>query len=144
MLLDNLNWHGVGMVEFKKNKIKNKLYLMEINPKFWGSHDLSISSGINFAEEYLRLNLKRQSENKFDEINGEYKVNNKFQWPARDIVANIKNPSRLISSIKDLFNPNVQNNLSLRDFSNDIPIDLCRYYSNFKYKKSFKNYIFDL
>ena len=50
-----LKWHGVAMVEFKKKFLTNKLYLMEINPKFWGSHDLAIASGINFAKEYISI-----------------------------------------------------------------------------------------
>ncbi|MCW8961646.1 MAG: hypothetical protein OQK29_08785 [Ignavibacteriaceae bacterium] len=48
-LLMNMNWHGVAMVEFKKDLSDGKFKLMEINPKFWGSFELSHKSGINFA-----------------------------------------------------------------------------------------------
>ena len=46
-LLSNLKWHGVAMVEFKKDYDGN-YKLMEINPKFWGSLELSFKAGINF------------------------------------------------------------------------------------------------
>jgi len=39
LLLEALNWHGVAMVEFKKDSRDNEFKLMEINPKFWGSLD---------------------------------------------------------------------------------------------------------
>ncbi len=39
-LLDELQWNGVAMVEFKWTG--DDFYLIEINPKFWGSLDLSL------------------------------------------------------------------------------------------------------
>ena len=48
-LLSSLKWHGVAMVEFKRESSSGQLKLMEINPKFWGSFELSYKAGINFA-----------------------------------------------------------------------------------------------
>jgi predicted ATP-grasp superfamily ATP-dependent carboligase len=59
-LLRNMNWHGVAMVEFKKDLNDGKFKLMEINPKFWGSFELSHKSGINFA--YLNYMVAMQQE----------------------------------------------------------------------------------
>jgi len=59
-LLRNMNWHGVAMVEFKKDLNDGKFKLMEINPKFWGSFELSHKSGINFA--YLNYLVAMQQE----------------------------------------------------------------------------------
>lgn len=47
-ILGALNWHGIAMVEFKKDSKDGTFKLMEINPKFWGSLDLAIASGIDF------------------------------------------------------------------------------------------------
>lgn len=47
-LLESLNWHGVAMVEFKRSDRDGELYLIEINPKLWGSLDLAIAAGANF------------------------------------------------------------------------------------------------
>ena len=114
-LLDYLNWHGVAMVEFKKDNLNGKVYLMEINPKFWGSHDLAISSGINFAKEYISLLPENKSKKSGNEIDLEYKIKNKFQWPLRDFLANFNRPHILIFVIIDFFNPKVKNNIIIRD-----------------------------
>ncbi|MBV9270926.1 MAG: ATP-grasp domain-containing protein [Candidatus Eremiobacteraeota bacterium] len=47
-LLETLRWNGVAMVEFKRSDRDGRFYLMEVNPKFWGSLDLAIQSGCNF------------------------------------------------------------------------------------------------
>jgi predicted ATP-grasp superfamily ATP-dependent carboligase len=47
-LLKGLNWHGVAMVEFRIDSRTNEPKLMEINPRFWGSLQLAISSGVDF------------------------------------------------------------------------------------------------
>jgi len=113
LLLDALNWHGVAMVEFKKDKFSGKSYLMEINPKFWGSHDLSISSGINFAEEYLYLSTKSKIKQKNKFI--KYKLNQKFQWPIQDLFSNLFNPFVLPKIFIDLLDYSIQNNLFFKD-----------------------------
>lgn len=46
-LLTALHWHGVAMVEFKAAR-NGSFYLMEINPRLWGSLALSIDTGVNF------------------------------------------------------------------------------------------------
>lgn len=46
-LLGTLNWHGVAMVEFKRSD-DGSIYLMEINPRLWGSLALAIDAGVNF------------------------------------------------------------------------------------------------
>lgn len=46
-LLRRANWHGVAMVEFRVAE-DGTGYLMEVNPRFWGSLQLAIDSGIDF------------------------------------------------------------------------------------------------
>ncbi len=46
-LLRKAKWHGVAMVEFRVSA-DGKGYLMEVNPRFWGSLQLAIDSGIDF------------------------------------------------------------------------------------------------
>lgn len=46
-LLRHANWHGVAMVEFRIAE-DGTGYLMEVNPRFWGSLQLAIDSGIDF------------------------------------------------------------------------------------------------
>ncbi len=47
-LLQALNWHGVAMVEFKKDAKHGGYKLMEINGRFWGSLQLAIDAGVDF------------------------------------------------------------------------------------------------
>lgn len=47
-MLRELKWHGVAMVEFKKDVKDGQYKLIEINPKFWGSLGLSIATGVDF------------------------------------------------------------------------------------------------
>ena len=46
-ILDSVAWHGVAMVEFKVSKA-GEPYIIEVNPRFWGSLQLSIDSGVDF------------------------------------------------------------------------------------------------
>jgi predicted ATP-grasp superfamily ATP-dependent carboligase len=47
-VLERLSWRGVAMVEFKRCAQTGKFYLLEINPRFWGSLTLSEAAGVNF------------------------------------------------------------------------------------------------
>ncbi|PYN86347.1 MAG: hypothetical protein DMD87_18070 [Candidatus Rokuibacteriota bacterium] len=47
-LLDDLGWHGVAMVEFKYDRESGRYWLMEINPRLWGSVALAIDAGVDF------------------------------------------------------------------------------------------------
>lgn len=53
-LLTALNWHGVAMVEFKIDA-KGQHWLMEINPRLWGSLALSIDAGVDFPRGLLQI-----------------------------------------------------------------------------------------
>ncbi len=48
-LLGALDWHGLAMLEFKHDAESGRHHFIEINPRLWGSIDLSLSSGVNFA-----------------------------------------------------------------------------------------------
>ena len=47
-LLKAMKWSKVGMVEFRIDSRDGSLKLMEVNPRFWGSLQLSILSGVDF------------------------------------------------------------------------------------------------
>ena len=55
--LKELSWRGIAMVEWK-NDIRDGIpKLMEINPRFWGSLELAIRSGVNFPVLYAKAAL---------------------------------------------------------------------------------------
>ncbi len=47
-LMESLHWTGPAQVEFKYDQRDKKYKLVEINPKLWGTLDLSIQSGVSF------------------------------------------------------------------------------------------------
>jgi len=52
-LLEALDWHGLAMVEFKRDDGEFKL--MEVNPRFWSSLPFSVRAGVDFPYQYYRL-----------------------------------------------------------------------------------------
>ena len=87
---------------------------MEVNPKFWASHDLAIESGINFAAKYLEIiekkNLTKKTNKKII-----YSLDKKFQWLARDISSSLFRPIRFFNVINTFLSFKVHNNLHLKD-----------------------------
>ena len=59
-ILKKLNWSGVAMVEWKIDPNTNRPMLLEINPRFWGSLELAVRSGVNFPLLYARAALNEK------------------------------------------------------------------------------------
>ena len=74
-LLEALDWHGVAMVEFRVDQRDGKPKLMEINPRFWGSLQLAISSGVDFPYLLYKMAMDGDVEPVF-----EYKTGVKVRW----------------------------------------------------------------
>lgn len=53
-LLQQLKWSGIAMVEWKLDPRDGRPKLMEINPRFWGSLELAVRSGVDFPALYAR------------------------------------------------------------------------------------------
>lgn len=54
-LLSDLKWHGVAMVEFKRDDRDGIAKLIEINGRFWGSLQLAIDAGVDFPTLLYQL-----------------------------------------------------------------------------------------
>lgn len=115
-LLRDLNWHGVAMVEFKKDSRDGTYKLMEINPKFWGSLDLSIASGVNFP--YLTVMMA---------LNGdiqpvlEYDTDVRFRWPFPDDTLHLlADPCSLKEIVGDTVNKKAKSNIEIEDIKPNL------------------------
>ncbi len=53
-LMRALKWKGIAMVEWKIDPRDATAKLMEINPRFWGSLELAVRSGVNFPVLYAQ------------------------------------------------------------------------------------------
>ncbi len=56
-IVEKLKWTGVLMAEFKKDYETGEHYLLELNPKFWGSLELAVSHGIDFPKYLIEAFL---------------------------------------------------------------------------------------
>ena len=111
-LLSSLQWNGIAMVEFKRDEPTKDYKLMEINPKFWGSLDLAIASGVNFPDLYCRAAMG-------EEIPSQppYKVGLQFRWMIRESLLNtVAHPTGFWSWIRDGINPQVCTDIDRSDW----------------------------
>jgi predicted ATP-grasp superfamily ATP-dependent carboligase len=110
-ILDRLHWHGVAMVEFKKDVKTGEFVLMEINPKFWGSLGLSIAAGVDFPCLAGRMAL----EGDIDPV-CQYKTGVKYRWlfPA-DLFHVMTNPRALPQFIRDFGDRTIQYDIDIHD-----------------------------
>jgi hypothetical protein len=79
-LLQHLQWHGVGMVEFKEDVRDGSIRLMEINARFWGSLQLSIDAGVDFPAILADIALGRPVTTVKD-----YRVGVRSRWLLGDL-----------------------------------------------------------
>lgn len=56
-IVSHLKWTGVIMAEFRRDYETGKYYLIELNPKFWGSLELSSACGVDFTRYLIELFL---------------------------------------------------------------------------------------
>ncbi len=54
-LLDELEWHGLAMVEFLREADGDEFKLMEVNPRLWSSLPFSVRAGADFPLYYWLL-----------------------------------------------------------------------------------------
>jgi len=60
-IIKEIEWTGVLMVEFKKDYETGEYFLIEINPKFWGSLELPISYGVDFVGALIKIFLEKKN-----------------------------------------------------------------------------------
>jgi len=109
-LLDALRWHGVAMVEFKGALAPGALALIEINAKFWGSHDVALAAGVDFPGDLVALlegrALAAQAPPKAV----------RFAWPfGGDLWHGIFRPASLPAVLRDALSPAVAHSWRLDD-----------------------------
>jgi len=106
-LLKALKWHGVAMVEFKKDCRDGEFKLMEINPKFWGSLDLATAAGVDFPYLAARMAMDGDIEPLFS-----YKTGIRFRWPFPDDTLHLlANPAAIGTYIRDFFDRDTKTNI---------------------------------
>jgi predicted ATP-grasp superfamily ATP-dependent carboligase len=109
-LLSALGWHGVAMVEFKRDRRDNTYKFMEINPKFWGSLELATAAGVEFPWLAVQLALEKRIEE-----TPLYVAGLRFQWIVDDMRHVLARPRSARAFAGDLCSPETQHDLHLDD-----------------------------
>jgi len=109
-LLKKIRWSGAAMVEFRIDPRDNEPKLMEINPRFWGSLQLSILSGINFP--YILYQLTMDDD---PQPNLNFKENVYCRWFIAEGTKFFYNSGK-VKRLIDLLRPDVHNDIiSIKD-----------------------------
>lgn len=109
-LLDALEWHGVALVEFKRDPERDEFFLMEVNPKFWASLEVAIRAGVNFPS--LLCQMASGEEIPYSE---DYKLGVKVWFPARELQRIFEDPFSIPQILSALFSQKVSTNVWLFD-----------------------------
>lgn len=108
-LLESLEWMGLAMVEFKYDTKRDKFFLLEVNPRYWGSLPLAVYSGVNFPVLHIMSIMGID----FQPIL-KYRCGIKMRFIEKDIKAIIMSLRKempwldKVSLIGDLFNPYIR------------------------------------
>jgi len=107
-LVPELDWNGVVMLEFKNDADGNP-HLLECNPKFWGSMDLGVASGMNFP----RALVEHAAADRFPTF--EF-TSTRYHWPlSGDLMHVLRNPASAPDVAADLVSPSTESNTRLSD-----------------------------
>jgi predicted ATP-grasp superfamily ATP-dependent carboligase len=74
-LLDGISWHGPFQAEYILDSRDGRYKLLELNPKMWGTMELSMKAGINVPEMAIEVSQGKEVEPRF-----EYRVGVKHIW----------------------------------------------------------------
>ena len=116
-IIEQSGYSGVIMIEFKYVDNEDEFYLIEINPKFWGSILLPIVAGVDFPSLYIQyLEHKSLPQIKFNH-------NIRIQFFISDINRMLKFKRDYVAVFKDLFSGRVK-----KDFNYFGLCNYVRYY----------------
>jgi predicted ATP-grasp superfamily ATP-dependent carboligase/protein-tyrosine-phosphatase len=79
-LLSPLGWHGVAMLEYKRDARNQQPFLMEVNGRFWGSLQLAVEAGVDFPYYAYQLALGRTPD-----VPRSYRAGVKSRWLLGDV-----------------------------------------------------------
>jgi predicted ATP-grasp superfamily ATP-dependent carboligase len=109
-MLRGLRWHGVAMVEFKRDSRDGRYKLVEVNPKFWGSLDLAVEAGVEFPWLAVQLALGRPLPTQDG-----YPTGVRFRWVFEDLMHAVARPRDLGAFLSDFRDGSVRHDFDRAD-----------------------------
>jgi predicted ATP-grasp superfamily ATP-dependent carboligase len=118
-LMGALRWHGPVMVEFIKDSATGEFKLIEINPKLWGSINLTMAAGVNIPQLIVKSCLGHEHQNvfKWKDV--------KYRWTStNELLLLLAEPN--ISHLKEyIYHPGESSNVDCAD-PLPVAIQFCR------------------
>jgi predicted ATP-grasp superfamily ATP-dependent carboligase len=108
-LFESLEWSGLGMVEFKYDKMRKQYFIIEVNPRYWGSLPLAVFSGVNFPVLHALSAIDVDYEPILN-----YRLGLKVRFFDKDVKSILneirleKNLRRKVSLFLEIFNPTIR------------------------------------
>ena len=133
-ILEFVKWHGPCQVEVKKDERDGGYKLIEINPKLWGTLDLSIKAGINFALKSVEIAVNGDTKEQYD-----YKVGLKYKWlfplEIYTIYQDKGNRWKRIKKLFEIFKDNTLTEFDIKDLTPFIFNIISTFYNILFYRK---------
>lgn len=117
MLLEKMKWHGVCHADFVVDKTTQIPYLIDINPRFWGSLVQAIASGVDFPYLFYKLASDGDVDTFYD-----FQIGVKTRWIGGDLrgfAQNLRKSERKLSFLKEFF---FEKHQMYDDFSINDPV----------------------
>ena len=106
-LLDDLDWQGVAMIEYKRDAETRRPVFMEVNGRLWGSLQLAIDAGVDFPRLLVAAALGKGVPAVTD-----YRVGVRSRWFWGDVdhlylrLRNGESASRKLAAVRDFLRIN--------------------------------------
>ncbi|HLH77852.1 MAG TPA: ATP-grasp domain-containing protein [Candidatus Binataceae bacterium] len=107
-----LNYSGLGHVEFIKSYDDEQFWFIEVNPRIWGSFELSIHAGVDLLSAYRGLVSGAKIE-----PNLSYRENVYYHRIAKEVRLIRAHPTRVFGFIRDTLDPRVKSEFTWSDGS---------------------------
>ena len=136
-LIHTIQYHGPAQIEFKLDK-EGMPRLIEINPKFWGTLDLSIQAGVNFPLISARVAMG-------EKLNPNYCYKEGFEYiwifPYQFVsFLRTKEKVKCLLDLRRLLRRNVATEFSLTDILPNIVTIFASFFALFKKEAILKTF----
>ena len=95
LILKRLRWNGAAEFDFIRTN-DGKYYLLECNPKIWGTTYLSVAAGVNIPQQAVDVFFKKKTVPRIEE----YEVGLMYKWIFPECVFNWFQRPRSIGNIR--------------------------------------------
>jgi hypothetical protein len=112
-ILEKLEWHGEAGIEWKYSEKNNEYYFIELNPRFEGSLDLTVSSGINYPKLLVDIINKKSLKKEY-----KYSKNIYYRWFFRlDFEHFLNEPYGIINFFSETFDTRINGEIKINSLS---------------------------